>query len=220
MDSCSIIDRMLFSYLAEIAVVRFLYVATALLFIHCWPSGAAAQNCMNDYYRSKPAGCVDAVLSQFGQTVPGSKSEPSAIIGFLAEIFIASAAEKQRILGSASSVLVKWVDLLALHRAGLTADARKFADENHLTAVYQQLESSKRPPLAEVRPTSNPAENDLLIGAYMASGDTAFIGRILENFSGADDGMVSDGLRMALMQSKFGPTLVPKQRETVTLAAA
>jgi hypothetical protein len=59
-----------------------------------------------------------------------------------------------------------------------------------------------------------------LIGAYMASGDKAFIQRILENFSGADDGMASDAMRMGYMNSKFGPNLTPKGREENVMARA
>jgi hypothetical protein len=54
-----------------------------------------------------------------------------------------------------------------------------------------------------------------LIGAYMASGDTALIERILANFSSTDDGMVSDAMRFGFAHSKFGPSLTPKGRENV-----
>ena len=49
----------------------------------------------------------------------------------------------------------------------------------------------------------------------MASGDTALIARILENFSSADDGMVSDAMRLGFMNSKFGPSVTPKDRPNV-----
>jgi hypothetical protein len=58
----------------------------------------------------------------------------------------------------------------------------------------RNLESARLPPLDEVRPSSVPAENDLLIGAYMASGDSVFIERIMENFSSVDDSLARDGL--------------------------
>ena len=220
MVSCAIFDRISLPSQVEIAAVKFLYVAIGLLLLQCLPAVAEDQNCMNDYYRTRIPACVDAVLSQFGQPVPGTTSEPSAVVGFLAQIFITSSTEKQRILSSASTVFVKWVDLLALQRAGLTEDARKFADENRLAAVLQRLESNHRPPLAEVRPLSIPADNDLLIGAYMASGDTGFIERILGNFSSLDDSSASDALRMGLMTSKFGPTFTPKGRENVMSPAS
>jgi hypothetical protein len=215
----SIIDRMTLSFQAEIAVIKLLCFAMALLFIQCWPAEAAHENCMNDYYRTKPPGCVDMMLSQFRQA-PASKSDPNTIIGFLAQLFVTSPAEKQRILDHEPSDYVKSVDLVALYRAGLPDDAWKFADNNQLSALRQKLETNRPAPLAAVRPTSNPPDNDLLIGAYMASGDTALIQRILDNFSSVDDGTVSDALRIGYMKGKFGDNLVPKERENVTAQAA
>jgi hypothetical protein len=191
----------------------------ALLFLQIWPAGAADQNCMNDYYRSKPAGCVDSVLSQF-RTAPRSKSDPSTVIGFLAQVFVTSPAEKQRLLNDEPSDYVRSMDLMALYRAGLLDDARTFAEKYQLAALLQKLESGRLAPLATVSPSSIPADNDLLIGAYMASGDTTFIARILGNFSSADDGMVSDAMRLGFMNSKFGPTFTPKGRENAMAPAA
>ena len=71
-----------------------------------------------------------------------------------------------------------------------------------------------------MRPSSIPSDNDLLIGAYMASGNAAIVQRILENYSSADDAMAGDGFRMGLMMSKFGPGLAPKGRSAVTTQAA
>jgi hypothetical protein len=201
-------------------MVRVLYAAIALLVIQCWPAGADDLNCMNFYYRAKPPACLDSLLSQLREKAPPQKFNPAETIGFLAQLFSKSPAERQRILDNGSSDYVGSVELTALYRAGLHDDARKFADNNHLSAVLQNLETTRPAPLAEVRPSSVSADNDFLIGAYMASGETVFIERILENFSSADDGMVSDGLRMGAMRSKFGPTLVPKERESVTFEAA
>jgi hypothetical protein len=199
-------------------MARFLYVAIALVIVQSWPANADT-NCMSDYYRTKPAGCVDSILLQL-RTAPRSKSDPSTVIGFLAQLFVVSPQERQRVLNDEPSEYVRSVYLVALYRAGLLDDARKYADKIDRSRLLQKLETDQLKPLAAVRPSSVPADNDLLIGAYMASGDTVFIERILQNFSSADDGTVSDGLRMGFMQGKFGPTLVPKQRENVTVAAA
>ena len=166
----------------------------------------------------RSAACIDSVLSQLRQT--NSKSDPNTVIGFLAQLFSASPEEKQRILRGEPSPYVRSVDLVALYRAGLLDDARKFADENQLSATLQKMEASRLVPLAAVRSLFNPADNDLLIGAYMASGDTSLIGRILGNFSDADDGSVSDALRMGFMHSKFGPSLTAEGRENVMAKAA
>lgn len=202
----------------EIVAVKSLCVAIALLFIQCWPAGAVDQNCMTEYYRTKPPGCVDAMLAQLRQTAPGLP-DISTAIGFLAQVFSTSPAEKQRILSGESSPYVRSVDLLALYRAGLIDDAQKFASENQLPPVLAKIDASRVAPLATVKPSSNPADNDLLIGAYMASGDTTLIERILGNFSGLDDETVSDALRMGLVTSNFGPSLTPKGRENVMAPA-
>jgi len=215
----AIIDRVLLFDRAEIVMIKLLNIAIALLLIQCCPAGAADPNCMNDYYRTKLPACIDSMLSQF-RLMPRPKSDPATMIEFLAQLFSVSPEEKLRVLNDEPSEYVRSVDLVALYRAGLLDDARRYADKIDRFALLQKMEADRLKPLAAVRPLSVPADNDLLIGAYMASGDTTFIERILQNFSSADDGMVSDGLRMGYMQGKFGPTLVPKQRETVTVAAA
>jgi hypothetical protein len=204
---------------AEIAVIKLSHIAIALLLAQSMPAEATDRNCMNDYYRTKPAGCVDSILSPF-RTAPRSKSDPSTVIGFLAQLFVTSPAEKQRLLSDEPSDYVRSMEVVALYRAGLLDDARKFSDKYQLSALLQKLEAGGLAPLATVSPSSIPANNDLLIGAYMASGDTAFIERILGNFSSADDGMVSDAMRLGFMNSKFGPNFTPKGRENVMAPAA
>ena len=174
---------------------------------------------MTQYYRSKPAGCVDSTLSQL-RTATRSKSDPSTVIGFLAQLFVTSPAEKARILDDEPSDYIRSVNLMALHRAGLAEDARKFADKYQLSALLGKLEASRLAPLATVIPSSTPADNDLLIGAYMASGDTAFIARILENFSSADDGMVSDAMRIGFMQQQIRPEPHAERRDNFMAPAA
>jgi len=214
-QSTTIPDRILSFNRMGIVAVKFRFAAIMLLLLQCGAAGATDSNCMNDYYRTKLPDCVDAVMSQLRQTVPGPKSDPNTMIGFLAQLFAKSPEERQRILGGESSPYVRAVDLLALYRAGLPDDARKFADENQLAPMFAKLEATRPAPLATVRPSSNPGDNDLLIGAYMASGDTTLIERILENFSGLDDDTVSDALRMGLMTSRYGPSLTPKGRSNV-----
>ncbi|MBR1147216.1 hypothetical protein [Bradyrhizobium sp. AUGA SZCCT0431] len=190
---------------------RLLYAAIALLGIQCSPA-SADQNCMTGYYRTKQPACVDSVLSQMRA---GPNADPSAVIGFLAQIFSTSPAEKQRILQLEASSYVKSVKLVALYGAGLTEDAQKFAEENQITATLQKIEKNQPARLAVVRPSSNAADNDLLIGAYMASGDTNFIERILANFSSADDDMAGIAMRMGFMKSKFGPNMTVEGRDNV-----
>ena len=193
--------------------------AFALVLLSSLPAvdSAGAQQCMASYYRAKSPACADEVLAQFRQP-PSRGSEP--MIGFVAQVFRDSAQERERILNAASSDYVKSVILLLLYRAGLPDDAQKFAIANNLSVPLEKLRRTGIVALDAVKPSSVPGDNDLLIGAYMASGDTALIQRILANYSSADDAMAGDGFRIGLMMSKFGPGLTPKGRTAATMDAA
>jgi hypothetical protein len=197
--------------------VKRIVVAVVLLFFQCIPAGAADPNCVSEYYRNKLPGCIDDMLSPLRAS--GSKADSSTVLGFLAQLFANSPEERQRLLASEPSDYVRSVELIALYYAGLLDDARKFSDQNGLSVVLQKLQAAPPTLLANVRPSSVPAENDLLIGAYMASGDKALIQRIVENYSGADNAMASDGFRIGLMMSRFGPSLTPKGRDSIMMQA-
>jgi hypothetical protein len=175
---------------------------------------------MASYYRSKSAACIDDTLAQLRQTAASGRADPNTITGFLAELFRTSPQERERLLKAEPSDYMKSVDVISLYRAGLPDEAQKFAAANNLSSLSDRLRAARMPPLDAVTPSSTPADNDLLIGAYMASGNTAHIQRILDNYSGADDGMVSDGLRVGFMMSKFGPGLAPKGRDSVMIKVA
>lgn len=147
------IDRIA-SFRPETAVKKLPSLAIALLHLQCAPAGAAAQDCMNDYYRSKPAGCVESILSSF-RTEPRSKSDPSTVIGFLAQLFVMSPAEKQRALNAEPSDYVRSMHLMALHRAGLADDARTFSDKHQLQALLQKLEANRLAPRCHGEPVDD-----------------------------------------------------------------
>jgi hypothetical protein len=178
------------------------------------------QQCMTSYYRTKSPACLDEVLGQIRQMPANTRAEPSATVGFLAEIFRSSAPERERTLKSELADNAKSIVLNSLYRAGLPQEAQKFAAASNLAVPPENLRATRLIALDAVRPSSIPADNDLLIGAYMASGDTDVIRRILANYSSADDAMAGDGFRVGLMMSKFGPGLAPKGRNPVTVQAA
>jgi hypothetical protein len=180
---------------------------------------SAGQECMASYYRTKSPTCIDGILVEFRQA-PRAGFDSNTLIGFLAELFRSSPQERDRILSAEPSDYFKSVHLVSLYRAGLSDEAEKFAMQNNLSALVDKVRATHLPALEAVRPSSTPADNDLLIGAYMASGDTAFIQRVLENYSSADDGVVSDGLRIGFMLSKFGPGLTMKGRDAVMAQTA
>ncbi|WP_210180961.1 hypothetical protein [Bradyrhizobium valentinum] len=181
---------------------------------------AAGEGCMASYYRSKSPACIDDTLAQLRQTAASGRAEPNTIIGFLGELFRSSPQERERLLKAETSNYVKSIDVVSLYRAGLPDEAQRFAAANDLSGLSDRLRAARMPPLEVVTPSSTPGDNDLLIGAYMASGNTAHIRRILDNYSSADDGMAGDGLRVGFMMSKFGPGLAPKGRDSVMAKVA
>jgi hypothetical protein len=206
---------------ARLAILKNACVAFALAFLYFCPDPAlaAGQECLAGYYRTKSSACIDDVLELLRHTPPNAR-EPNNIIGFFAKLFQDSPQERERILTTEPSDYVKSIELIGLYRAGAVDDAQTFVAANNLSAMSEKLHAMRLQTLDSIRPSSIPADNDLLIGAYMASGDTVLIQRILDNYSSADDGMVSDGFRMGLMMSKFGPELAPKGREKVMMQAA
>ena len=175
---------------------------------------------MASYYREKSPACVDVVLAQLRQMAGNTRTQPDGAVGFLAELFRASPAERERVLKAEPSDDVKFVELVSLCHADLLDEAQKFADAHDLAALFDKLRASRLGTLDAVRPSSLPGDNDLLIGAYMASGNTVYVQRILDNYSSADDGMAGDAFRIGSMMSKFGKGLVPKGRDMVTMQAA
>jgi hypothetical protein len=150
-------------------------VGIALMFLQLCPglAFAARQDCMANYYRAKSAACVDDTLAQLRQMAANSRAEPNTIIGFLAELFRFSAQERERLLKAEPSDYVKKVDLVSLYRAGLPDEAQQFAAANNLSSLSDKLRAARLASLDRLTPSSIPADNDLLIGAYMASGNTA-----------------------------------------------
>jgi hypothetical protein len=191
-------------------------IASVLMLLWSQLAPATAQDCKAMYYRTKSPACIDAMLADFRQQ---AQADPNTLIGFLAQIFKTSPDERARLLKAEQTDRLKTVDLVSLCRAGLPEEAESFAKANNLSALADKVKAAALPTLDAVKP-SIPADNDLLVGAYMASGDTSFIQRVLSTYSGADDAMVSDGLRIGFLMSKFGPTLAAKGQNAVTMQIA
>ena len=74
------------------------------------------------------------------------------MIGFLAQLFVMSPAEKQRALNDEPSDYVRSMHLVALYRAGLSDDARTFSDRHQLSALLQKLEAGRLAAVAHGEP--------------------------------------------------------------------
>ncbi|TPM25112.1 hypothetical protein [Mesorhizobium sp. B2-3-4] len=167
---------------------------------------------MSIFYRTKDAGCLDRLVASLDRTPPGI--ENGAIIGFFAALFDSSPQMRRTLLDAVHSNRAAATYFIALSKAGLADEARRFASAHGLEGAI----SGNPTLLKDVRPVSVPLDNDLLIGAYMATGDLSYVDHILENLRDSRDGMAADAIRMGLLMGKFGGP-APGRPNIMTIAA-
>jgi hypothetical protein len=193
-------------------------IAICLLLLTARPGHAGAtwtSNCFETFYQTKSMLCIDEGMKGLLQagavsTAPSGAPKPG-LVGFFAEIFHQFPQEKSRLLSHEQPTATKTLFIAALLMSNRQEDAGVYASANGLIQTVQAMHGQI--PLDQLKPTTNPADNDTLIGAYIASGNTIYIQRILGNFSSADDSMVRDALRIGLMNGKFGPPLAAPGRK-------
>lgn len=186
---------------------------------------ADAPDCFESFSQTKDTNCLDGLLKSLPNRKPpplpektADHSNIEAAVGFFAEIFIQNLREKERLLSLDLPPYTQGVLVEALYRANLPKEAAAYAKAHDLLDIYKQYEAMNLPKMATVKPFAVPSDNDLLIGAYMATGDTTFISRILDNYKNAEDSRVKDAFRVGLMSSKFSNMQAPGRDRTMTMA--
>jgi len=184
-------------------LVRGLAFAVAL----CASTGMAqtpSDDCASTFYRDKSEACLTDTLAALRDASSVKPEVNAAMVGFFAGVITSTPSMEAKILAAVGPPAMKRTILMALQRAGRDEAARNFAQTEHLQAALAGLESERPPRLDEVKPRSAAADNDLLIGAFMSTGDPTYIKAILGNFSAAEDDQIRDAVRVALMQARFG----------------
>ncbi len=170
-------------------------------------SAAAAQtphdDCAATYYRDKSEVCLDETLASLRNATSVKPEVNAAMVGFLAGVITSTPAMEAKILAAVGPPAMKTTILMALYRAGKDDAAESFAQAEKLQAALAGLKSEPPPRLDEIKPRAAVADNDLLIGAFMATGDPTYLKAILGNFSAADDDQIRDAVRVALMEPRF-----------------
>lgn len=203
------------------------YLVIFLLSLFLYPNTAHASDgadCYQFFYQTKDLSCISAIIAMVPKAAAATNDGRTAVnpgfLGFFAKIFSTYPQEKERILAGAVPLPTKLLFVEALYEANLQEEAQAYADASGLPQVVKHMQSIGLVPLEQMKPAFVPADNDMLIGAYTASGNTEYIKRILDNFTSASDDMVADALRLSMMQGKFGPTLSPAGREATIMNAA
>lgn len=180
-----------------------------------WGQGWA-NGCMTSFYLNIDIGgsCIQSVIR-----IPNAASNP-AVVGFLAGVFISDARKTNQIITLDVSPAVQQLFVEALYVAGLLTDDKNAEKDSSFRDIVKSMKANRIVPLKQNKPSINATDNDMLIGAYMATGNTYYITSILDNFSGASDDMVRDSLRLAMMHSKFGGTSAPRGSNTTMMQAA
>ena len=199
-----------------------LSVALTIVLLTATVATAKVDECQSHFYQHKQTHCVDAMVQQAyaADSVQQQRSSVAPTAGFLAFYFMAYPQEMERLLLQPSPPHGKIILFDALWRASLFAEAQRFAQAHGLTTKYDHYVAHHEPAIGTLQPKHNPADNDRLIGAYAASGNTVYIKNILHHFTTADEAMVHDALRIALAMQQFGSALAPKERTPVMLNAA
>jgi len=136
-------------------------------------------DCVTTFYKTKNMACIDALLEVVQSTSQEDqkKSDPMTIIGFLAQVLSDYPEKKEQILVQQASFHSKSVYFAALYRAGLFEDAKKYAEANGWPEGFKKYQDSGTPTLKQLTPVFYPSDNDLMIGAYMASGCLLYTAR-------------------------------------------
>ncbi|MER8383628.1 hypothetical protein NKJ36_18230 [Mesorhizobium sp. M0142] len=183
------------------------------------PAFAQSDDCIGTYYRTRDAACIDRLITTLDQAP--SSAENGKITGFFAALFDGSPEMRRKLLDGVPSDRAADLYLAALHKAGLTDEARRFASSRKL----EDAASPGAMPLKTLTPLFVPLDNDLLLGAYMATGDLSYIDHILGdhilgNLRTSRDGIAADAICIGLVMGKFAGAVAPGRPENIMIVAA
>jgi hypothetical protein len=194
--------------------VLFIVLVYVLLVL---PSIALADKkpCYTTFYQTEKMSCVYETLP----LIKKQRAVNPTMVGYFSELFKLYPKQIKAVLKKSDTPIIKSTMIEALYRAGVQAQAKAYAKQVKLGKVFDQLQAKKAATIDEIRPAFIPADNDLLIGAYMVSGASERIEVILNGTTKIPSSILHDVFRVSFMQQKFGPGLTPKDRGAVMAKA-
>jgi hypothetical protein len=163
--------------------------------------------CVKDYYKTKSPKCIDTLVKAID---PANLQQKIVITHFLAAVFKDDAQMKQRALAINVPDNSKVLLLNALYMAGLKEDFIQYAVENKLEKQLKLISESKIKKLSEIKPKDKAGDNDILLNAYLATGNLEYLQPIFANYQNTSKAELADAIRVAVLITKFGPAMVPK----------
>lgn len=174
---------------------------------------ASDNNCYMKYYQNRDIGCVENFVEQINAMPENSAQKLYAGIGFFAEVF-STDKHKKRLFKQAVTPSSQIVFTEALLYAQKPKEAEDFAKEHGLTKFFETRAQQKYLPLNKIIPKTNAAYNDLLLGAFFASGKEQYIQAIWQNMALSSEQKAKDAIRLGLLKLKFGDRFAPKGRKS------
>ncbi|WP_157059374.1 hypothetical protein [Bathymodiolus septemdierum thioautotrophic gill symbiont] len=140
-------------------------------------------------------------------------------IGFLSGIFKKYPKIRKEILNKSTSKFVQGAFLISLYRANIPNEAEKYAASN-LSEKWSNYYKTRILSLEEVIPRDTPSENDLLLGAFAATGTKQYIYNMLYYFEKENIEKITDAIKVGLLIEKFGPEMTPKKGYKTKITSA
>lgn len=196
---------------------KFVFILLTYLAVNV-SAGALASDagCSHTFYKTKDMACIDIFLDALSHNQ--REINPNAV-GFFSALFRHSPGMTEEILGKAKSFIEKATLVEALDRSGQLAGATEYAGAHSLIEFLEAGRQAKVSEIDDIKPYADPADNDRMVGAYMATGNPTYILKILNNTMDVEEGRLHDIFRVALFTDKFGETLWPKERDGKRMGA-
>ncbi len=166
--------------------------------------------CMNGYYKQKHEKCVQYVLDVIDE-VPRDEL-PLSVYGFLGGLWLQDNAFdvvlQKKITSKPQQIFYSKLLYLMDERQKAVAYARQY----NVHTEYKEVVDGGLPPLKQLKPQAFPGGNDMLIGAFFATGDDYYIENIFTSFEGQKEADIASALRYAYLNASFVPQGYPADK--------
>jgi len=164
----------------------------------------------------------DNVKLSHAQTFDYSRFQ--TVIGTISGVFIKDANCGNRILSVSKDLsnYTKVMILTSLFHAEMNEVAKEFANQNSLNNQFRNLNLKNITDnlgIKNIIPNADSGMNNLLIGAYYATGDDVYLKNLLHNFKTKNKEKVKDAIRVGLVTGKFGFGLSPPGHKSKMLGS-
>jgi hypothetical protein len=203
------------------SIANALILLLALSSCKTMASSSPDKHKLENFYTHKDCTAIERSLITFDKnnTKLSTKTPDNSgsIIGILSGVFIKDNDCREKILSLSEgfSDNTKIIIFTSLFRAELPDIAKTFAQHYFPNYRIEQLKGFGESSIKSVVLNYDDAsKNDLLIGAYFATGDDIYLKNMLHNFKTQKKDKIKDVIRVAMVIEKFGFSLSPSSHQS------